>query len=1193
MRILALLAITAMLYFPAPPVEAAEPFYYHLPFENFDSAREDWIEQTGLKTIEDRKWETVNGKFGKALYIGAVPLKYDNDNMSGLDLDMVTAVIFNVAYSSSKGRGYDEPFIWGAGKLHPGSGAVAFWTKGSSKPESEDARTILFEQTTTSWGRLERQLIEIELYRDGTVSAYAEDARYVQHTVKTKKVWKDNDWNHVVFMWNRGSGVSLWVNGREEASTMGSDAWWENQRPGLFHLPMAKAVYDEFYIFPRTLTKQEVTDLFKSNKAPASAFAVTEAVLNNRSMLRDAFTTDVSRLPVASPSSGEALVYHNLTPERIHDEGIQGWWIADGRYELAWPHEYSIFTIIPGDVDFHAEKADILPPKAATVNYMTFEGNLDGVTVLKGDREGGFDSTPALTVPETSGFFYGTTVQGLGDSELRIPFTKSYGAPPGFESDGDVLRLPLSGDLRLHEVGIFNVYTDFLTLVPGHRTLHLNPRPVDLDDTRYLTALSALYSSNDRTAAGLYNSREDTRPRTIDMSAMSKLQLLSEQAVGSYAFDTVIVDLWVRAQSDDTVLQFKLLDPAVPSHTWAHAETRLNGFTGDYKRLRVALRFDPAFLVSGDRLWLEIMSTETLSIIACDTERPSTVTLLPHIDRRIAEQKFSDKTMKPAILVFGRSFEYIPWEFDKRLPDVDAPVNFGGMFDMAYPWQAVLKVNPGDKTANIYKAFTTGDYTRGRYPSDMNKLFGYDVQSRQFDRYPGDGGITVFGRTFHAPESAPAWAVYFRELQTFRNRIVTWWRHHQRSDGQAGGGWNDDTLIFSRAFGDMPLDSNPDALALYNNVFDGFDRTNYFKGGYCRIHPIDRLHNGDFVRERYKSLVYNIGDPRSAVWAMEEAWHWGKPDQTPVNYGDGRAFLFGKDVMEWYWGRQSADTPYELNDTKQLTETLLRAAVVNNDTTLWRFTEAWCHTDDQSQYGADQMPDMLLGGWGSAPRKGTPEFNESNVNITVGVGWIEGGGPQLGRLVRYSGKDKLTVDMYSFDSFERTVSARLYRIADGSYRVTLRSDTDNDGTYETGIIEEDRELRRFGTLDLTLPSQVPCRLEVTQTKAAPPSGDLPDLAISPYYLTAEGTTVKCTIFNIGSAPSGPFAVKVRCPNGGDLKTVRVESIPGSDDFVPKKTDLTITGLPPRSGYRIVIDEDNAIREIFDGNNSAMALTGSF
>jgi len=1147
------------------------PVSFRLPFENLDFLGEDWVERTGLKTVEDRKWELVEGKFGKALYLGAVPLKYDNDNMSGLDLDMVTAVVFNVAYAGSKGRGYDEPFIWGAGKLHPGCGAVAFWTKGSSKPEDEDARTILFEQTTASWGRKERQLIEIELHRDRTITAYVEDARYVQHAVATDKVWKDDSWNHIVFMWNKVSGISLWINGREVAAT-DNDAWWENQRPGLFHFPMAQAAYDEFYIFSRTLTKKEIADLYKKNIPPESGFAVTSASMETPDNLKNAYITDTSSLPAVRPSEGGALVFHDITPVRIHDEGIQGWWIADGRYELAWPHEYSIFTIIPGDVDFHAEKADILPPKASTINYITFEGNLDGVSVYKGDREGGFGSSPVVNVPVTDAFFYGAAVKGLGDSEIRIPFTKSYGAPPGFESDGDVLRLPLSGNLRLHEVGLFHVYEDDVSLRPGHRTMQVNTRPQALNGDRYAAALDACFCRRDRNTAGLYQSPLRDEWSRIDIAPMSRYHFISEASAGKYCFDTIVADLWIMSPTEDNVVQFRLYDPAVPSHTWTHAEMRLEGFTDSPKRLRVALKFDPAFLVSGDRVWLEVMATDGLAVFSGRERFNSSVSVLPEVDWTGAEPAYSLKTMRPNILVYGRSFEYIPWEWDKRLPDVDAPESFGGMFDMAYPWQAVLKVAPGDRIANIYKAYATGEYDRGRWPKDMNNLP---------DKH------------FTAPDNAPDWAVYFREFQSFRGQIVTWWRHHQRSDGQAGGGWNDDTLIFSRSFGDMPLDSNKDALALYNNVFDGFDKTNYFKDGYCRIHPIDRLHNGDFVRERYKSLVYNLGDPRCAVWAMEEAWHWEKPDQTPVNYGDGRAFLFGKDVMEWYWGKQEQLEPYRMNDKKELVETLRKAAILTDEAMLWRRTEAWCHTDDQSQYGASSLFDILLGGWGRSLRPTTSQYDNSNFSITVGVGWPDGGGPQLGRLVEYSGDDGLTVQLYSFDRFDRAVTARLFRIRDGNYRVSLRSDPDGDGTYDTVVMDEERHLRRFALLEMSVPSRVPARLEVKQISADPDPGDLPDLATSDHFITVEGTTVKVTIFNIGSAPSGDFKVNVYCPSGGNLKTVTVDSIPGSTDFVPQKANIVISDLPSRSGYTVVVDEDNGIKEIFDENNTASVITGNF
>ena len=823
----------------AGTASAAEnsPVSYHLPFDSIgdiqDLAGDDWIEKTGLKTIAERRWDLTEGRFGRALFLGAVPLKYDVDNMSGLDLDMVTAVVFNVAYAGSKGRGYDEPFIWGAGKCHPARGSVSFWVKGNSQPDDPDARTILFEQTTSSWGRKERQLIEIELFRDHTISAYVEDARYVQHTVKSGPVWRDGDWNHVVFMWDRASGVSLWVNGAEAASTMGSDPWWENQRPGLFHLPMARAAYDELYLIGRTMTTQEIGALYRENEAPAGGKSTDSP---DSDLLRGAFSADVSHLPVAKPAKGtETLVFTDIEPERIHDDGITGWWISDGRYELAWPHENSVFTIIPGDVDFHAEKADVLPPEGVDVNYVTFEGNLDGVTLLKGDREGSFASSPVIRVPEGGGFFYGAMVDGLGDSELRVPFTKGYGAPPGFTSDGDVLHLPQSGDLRLHEMDIYNVAVHDMSREPGDEVFHFAYRSQPLDDNRYAAAYEGMYPVGGGLPGRLEKGTVPSDGLTWDLMPMAVSHFMTEPVAGKIVYDTVMLDAELQAP-EGTVLQLSVRNPAVPSQRWSHAEVRLTGFSKDAKRLRLALKMTPLCLVDGDRLWLEIMATDHARINLNNGGWSSNVTLRPAINWASATNDWAMKTLRPAILTFGRSFEYIPWQWDNEMPDVDAPVNFGGMFDMAYPWQAVLKMDPGNKVANIYRAYTDIvdpsaqprmriAYPQGRYPADMN-----DVTVPKYD----------------APAGAPDWAVYFRHFQSFRNRLVTWWRHHQRSDGQAGGGWNDDTLIFSRAFGDMPLDSNDDALALYNNTFNGFDKTNYFKGGYCRIYPIDRLHNGGF-----------------------------------------------------------------------------------------------------------------------------------------------------------------------------------------------------------------------------------------------------------------------------------------------------------------------------------------------------------
>ena len=331
--------------------------------------------------------------------------------------------------------------------------------------------------------------------------------------------------------WDRSSGLSLWINGEEEVSSLGTDAWWNNQRPGLFHFPMSQAAYDEFYIFDRPLKSQEIKRLYKENKTPDNPTG--KVAFDKAAIVRiiSAFSENTSGLPVLTPSTGSALVFSQITPTRIHDEGVSGWWLNDGRCECAWPHEYSIFTIVPGDADFHAEKADILPPVSADVNYITVEGSLDDVRILKGDRSGNFDTNPVVGITSNKGFFYGAMVKNLKNSKLRIPFTKSWGTPEGFE--GDEVNLPLSGDLRIHEIGLFHVSEEKIVPSPGDVKLFVNPKPVKFGDTRYPAALTALNPVYDRTVAGLYkNIGENTKISTLEIPSATKLNLISQPATG-------------------------------------------------------------------------------------------------------------------------------------------------------------------------------------------------------------------------------------------------------------------------------------------------------------------------------------------------------------------------------------------------------------------------------------------------------------------------------------------------------------------------------------------------------------------------------------------------------------------------------------------------------------------------------------
>jgi len=107
------------------------PVTYNLSFETLDFLEDDYIRQLRPKTPEDRNLKIVDGRFGKALFMGAVLEELDDDGYNPRYLDMITTVTIHHRRDSA---GYDEPFLWGSGRLHPAYGSVAFWIKGPDTP---------------------------------------------------------------------------------------------------------------------------------------------------------------------------------------------------------------------------------------------------------------------------------------------------------------------------------------------------------------------------------------------------------------------------------------------------------------------------------------------------------------------------------------------------------------------------------------------------------------------------------------------------------------------------------------------------------------------------------------------------------------------------------------------------------------------------------------------------------------------------------------------------------------------------------------------------------------------------------------------------------------------------------------------------------------------------------------------------
>jgi hypothetical protein len=1113
---------------------------YHLGFESESFLLDDFIEKSGKKTMEQRGIEFPEGKFGKGIRMNFIPQVPDDDNMSGIDLDLITAVIFNTNYFSE--MGFNEPFFWGAGKLHPRLGAVAFWAKG--KPAFPGP---LFEQTSIAFGRLERDLIGIDLDEDYYITAYLRDARYIRHELISDRKWDPEKWNHIVFNWDWANGLELWLNGEKIVSSWGNDSWFETMNPGLMHFPAAGVIYDEFHMLDRPLRKSEIANLMESNKPPRQETPSVRRSAKDIERIDECSGADeFGNLPVITPDDG--LIITEIRPVDARDDNIPGWYVLDGRNEMAWPHEYAFFTIIPGDADYHAEKVDIFTPPGAEVNYVTLNGNLSGVKVQAGS--GGMENVRDLfDVPSGDRFFYGSTVNMPAGSTVRIPFTTGYGTPPGFKGD---INLPLSGTKRIHEVGLYNVRP--LEAKPSGRLYTLSEYRGKLSE-RYDFALSVLHSRDERRLTEASTSSKRTSRAKINIGSFKRLNIFSEPFDRTTGVTSVTFSLPVRTGNIEEVLFFRIHDPAVPSRLWNRFALRLKGFDSKFKKLELTVDFTDIVLTGGDRLWIDIGSAGKCEIETGNAGNPAEMTISSAAPYTVVDA-YSEKEMISSKAQYSKMYEYMPWKFSGEQVSLDHPYAYGGPFDILLPALAVKRVNPDHFVSNFMELMCGLFYSNSGAPADISK---------------------VELKTLTDPGGAPDWAVYMRDYNTFRSRMCDWWYERQNDDGQLGGGWNDDTLFMSMHMPDLPLDGNRKAREIIDNVHTKIEATRLFEGGYCRIYPIDRMHTGDFISERYNTVINNLGQAYSAEREMESAFYSGHPERVPRNYGEGRAFLSPVNVLKWYWGadlQENQKRPYISKPLDELTDDLRLFASVQNEYTFYRYTASNVHRDDFRPYGAPQMYTYLLGGAQGSRLDAHPE---------ISVMWPSGGGKDVARLVMSADDTSFEAVCYSFHDVKRDLAMRLCRIEDGRYDIAIHSDPESVGKAGSIIWQTERDLRRFDVVTLPVPPKTPVVIRVRQIVKHNRPSELPDLAVDQRDVRYANGNLTVTVHNIGNASAQNIAVCLM--DGGEIvERKEVENLDSAVKFVPSLSEVTFSDVPESERLNVIIDPDSKIAEILEENN---------
>jgi hypothetical protein len=1077
------------------------------------------------------------------------------------------------------GEWHKKPHYWGAGAFHGTRGTVSFWVKAQKLKAG-----IVFMQGSVAWGRKERDLFTVEVDGEGRFSAHIRDVAYQYHQVEAQRpTWEDDAWQHLTVVYDHAYGLKLYHNGRMVGSTWGEDAWWLTNLPGLFSPFLEKSHYDEIRFFDVTLTDAQIADLYLKNsfEGPALTAPLDEA---GRGRLLSTFGP-LETLELPTLRAGEGLL--RLTQVEVadaRDESIPVWWTFDGRYELAWPHPYRLFTFILGDADFHGTQLDINLGGQVRPNYLFFEGILSGLRVLSGE-DGTFQKDPVVALEDYKPFFYSAKLEDESLDSLRLPFLKSHGSPEGLEGS---TQMPLTGPTRIHEINLWHADATGADAQEAskHHRWPLAARASLAGFDRYAAALEKLKTRYDRRVfTGSLTPMHERQ--SVEVEPLQSVFFTDPGLLGDVAVDALRLHLSVHPRGDSDVWWLKLRDPANPSRIWAQACMRIE-YESDSAIQTVNIELDiiDLMLAAEDRILLEFTSANGCSLIFGEGLEPSSLSLLEAPQRTAALAAYAKHELLPAQMQFTKQYNYRPWIFTGERMDLQSWNVLGGPFDMAYPPLAVLRHDPDHALANTYRSLIFDRRWFGRREAHEGRVH----------------------RAPKAPPQAPPWAIWQRELIRVNKEITDWIVGQQRDDGMFWGGSNDDPFI-PLGWAALPLLGDETSRASWLRFYDGLEALGVYKDGYCDIWPIDPMHIQDFIVSRPLMLINALGDPQvferelltarryfervSAVnqeRAQEglpplsgERTKIGKEEEaTLVQQMDANNYHYSRTHVGWYWGEAPAPEAHQITDRSALAHEFREAVQQVDDKAVFAFTEARIHTDQQ---GAGICREVLV----RSALGGRLQGRSEAFPPTIAVSWSGVAVDRVARLVSYANEKALRVSLYNFGEGPATMAMRVLRLEPGVYRVSEGTDSNGDSLIDEpkGSPREMR-LERFSVINLELPAHMDYAIEVEQVKGLEVSKALPDLALTGEDIARdENGRVQVTVHNIGAAAAEAFDVRLLSADGQELERQTVKGLESPmDDLAARRVTVGFDVETSDSDLRVVVEPKRGTREILLENNMA-------
>ncbi len=204
-----------------------------------------------------------------------------------------------------------------------------------------------------------------------------------------------------------------------------------------------------------------------------------------------------------------------------------------------------------------------------------------------------------------------------------------------------------------------------------------------------------------------------------------------------------------------------------------------------------------------------------------------------------------------------------------------------------------------------------------------------------------------------------------------------------------------------------------------------------------------------------------------------------------------------------------------------------------------------------------------------------------------GVSW-EGFGTDYGALVLVNRPDSLKALVYSYANRPLNGSARIWSLVHGNYHVRTGTDSDGDRMIDNPGNGALTELRKADAIAIRLEPKTVTILEIGLGEKLDSIFERADLAVAARECLLDGLTVSGILHNIGSKDAGSVTIAVLDGSGEILLKKAMGGIEAPLDLVPRRKEFSLT-LPRKAGnnWRLTVDPDDTIPEIYEGNNSIL------